>query len=684
MSTYTETRTLDLLKRKGRSGGIPPITLRRGESGVTVKGVITYDDATFSLTGYTAKFCAINASGGIVRKNATVTNAASGEVEYAVGTDLTANSGPVLVAYFELTKEGQTATSDTLPFIVLPNADLDGPEAEEYQSLVDELIATLQDAITDAGTATDAANTAAAAANAAADRAESFLAPHFDQETGRYDNLDRWMALKDDGQVYGVRIPKYSYSTVTTAIKTGANAWKVLEASTDESSGRNDYAGIGLFLCPRVHGGVDKDDMMPFVTSMEGYDSRFDAEANDTYIARPVYYKKVTDEGNYILKEYSMSPREGFKACRGAYTPDGELRPFILTACYMDSDGAFSSKSGEVPGANYNATVANKVEHCSDNDFSWSKARASTDGLTYFDYGDLEWLMDYMELMLGVKAPRSVAVGCTSYNYTYVVAQAETGVKRVILTDAQAANIEIGSSLSIGDGTQTDRYQAAMHSIAKSAKVLSKTALGSGKTAINLELAADIDVPATAAAVTMPWRNGSCDGVLGTFGAPTEAGLTNGKFPFKFQNTEWIQGLYIVLHNMTSYNSVVNNEQKHEWYIAPDVSDCTANNQSTGWTKLAQVTVATSQNAWNYIEDYTSEKGARVPQNVGGTSTTGFMTAWHPGATSSAARETLVGGDLNVGAPAGVGCVPSHRGLGSTYWFIGGRSSTIGHSAPAE
>ena len=683
MASYTETRTLDLLKRRGRSGGIPPITLRRGESGVEVQGVITYDDATFSLSGYTAKFCAINAAGGVLRRSASIPNAAGGIASYEVTTDLTAESGPVLVAYFEFTKSGKTISSDTLPFIVLPNADLDGPAAEEYQSQIDELMDTLSQALTDAEAATDAANAAAELANDAADRAESFLAPHFDQATGRYDNLDRWLALRDDGQVYGVRIPKYDYSPVTTAVKTGANSWKVLEASTEDTSGRNDYAGIALFACPRVHGGSDTDGM-PYVTSIEGRDGRFDAEANDTYALTPVYYRRITDEGNYILKEYSFAPRTGFTACRGAFAPDGTLRPFILRSCYMDSDGQFSSKSGEQPGTYQGSPTI--VAHCSNNDFSWSKARTSTDGLTYYDYGDLQWMMDFMELMLGVKAPRDAAEGCTSYNYQYQVAAAETGVKRVLLTDAQAANIEVGSSMSVGtrSANNSDRNQATMHDVAASAKVLSKVPLGDGKTAVNLALGAFIDVAATYYVSTMPWRNGSCDGVLGTFGAPTAAGLTNGKFPFKFQNCEFLPGLYTVVMNMHSVNSVSGDAQKHAWWIAPDVSNCPSNNEGAGWTKLDGETVAATQNAWNYIKDYGSEKGAPFPASVGGTSSTGYRTAWHPGSTTAQSRELLVGGNLSNGANAGVGCATSGYALSFAYWSIGGRSSTIGHSALAE
>lgn len=510
----------------------------------------------------------------------------------------------------------------------------------------------------------------------------SSLTPHYDSEAGEYDNIGDWLAMKDDGLVYGVRIPKYSYSPLTTAAKTGANAGMVLEPSSESTAGRNDYKGIALFMCPRCNATVDTSGI-PHVTAIEGYDDRFDETLN-TYAITPVYYKKETDEGNYILKEYSFTPRTGFKACRGAYTTGGTLREFILRACFMDSAGDFSSKAGTQPAAKTGTVTA--VEHCSNNDFTWSKSRGSTDGLTYLDYGDITWREEFMELMLGYKSPRAVAVGCVSYNLQYAVEVGEEGVKRVLLTDAQAGNILVGSIISIGSYSagNVDRAQSSMHDIAKNAKVLSKTALGNSYTALNLDLASNITVEAGYRVSTMPWRNGCCSGVLGTFGSPTSAGLTNGKEPFRFQNVECMLGLYEVVHNMHSYNSVTSDVQKHEWYIAADVANCTSNDQGTGWTKLTQDTVAASQNAWNYIEDYKTERGARVPANVGGTSSTGHKVAWHPGATTAQARETLVGGALDHGATAGVGCVNSNLTLSGAAWSLGGRSSAIGHSALAE
>ena len=499
------------------------------------------------------------------------------------------------------------------------------------------------------------------------------IKPHFDGGTGRYDNIGEWLDLRKDGLVYGVQIPLYAYSPVTTAIKTGANAGLVLEPSTETQAGRNDYKGKALFECVRCNGGVDADGM-PYVTAIEGYDDRFNASTQNTYIITPVYYRRITTTAQYATFEYTDTKRDGFTACFGANTADGKERPFILRACYMDSDGKCSSKSGTLP-ATYRT---GNIGHCLTYDFNNSKNRE--DGLTFFTYGDYCYLQDMMELMLGVKAPRSAAVGCVSYNLTYTVAQAEENVKRVIITDAQAANIVIGSSMSVGSGT--DKNNANFHTIAASAKVLSKTPLGDGKTAINLDLAQNITTLAATTCGTMPWRNGTCDGVLGTYGSRTSDALKNGKEPFRFQNCEWQLGADEVYCNMMSISTVDEAAKAtQKLYVAPDVAKCTAADGKTGWTELTHQLADTT--GWRHIKDYTVEKGARVPSAWGGTSTTGYMCAAHPyGAAGS--HEILLGGTIGGAALAGVGWFNLGPAPGGAGWDVGGRSSTIGHSAPAE
>lgn len=165
MATYTITRTLDLLKHNGDAGAIPPVVMRRGDKGAVIQGLIRFDGDAFNLTGYTSRFLAVNPAGEIVARSATVTDAAGGVVTYAVTTDLTAVTGPVLVAYFEFVKDGETATTDTIPVIVLENANLDAETATEYESTIDSIMSRLEAALLHAEEATAAAN--AAAANAA-------------------------------------------------------------------------------------------------------------------------------------------------------------------------------------------------------------------------------------------------------------------------------------------------------------------------------------------------------------------------------------------------------------------------------------------------------------------------------------------------------------------------------------
>lgn len=168
MTTYQETRTLDVLKKRGRAGTVEPITLRRGESGTKITALVRNDGAVFPLTGYTAKFCAVNAAGDFVRRDATVEAAAAGTVSYTLTTDLTAVDGPVSVAYFELTKSGEVATTDTIPLIVLPNMDLSPEEAQEYQTKVDALVSAMEEELAASTAATTSATAAAQAARQAA------------------------------------------------------------------------------------------------------------------------------------------------------------------------------------------------------------------------------------------------------------------------------------------------------------------------------------------------------------------------------------------------------------------------------------------------------------------------------------------------------------------------------------
>lgn len=168
---FIEERTVDLNKYRSRAGQVKPIILRRGEKGQTQLKITVNDyDKTYSFSGMTAKFCAYTSAGEWVQTSATL----SGNVAtYTVGSDLTSSAGEVKVAYIEFSNSTDVLTSDNIPIIVLDNIDLTKDQANKYTPLIDDLIAKMNKALSDADTATKAANTAASSATTAANNANT-------------------------------------------------------------------------------------------------------------------------------------------------------------------------------------------------------------------------------------------------------------------------------------------------------------------------------------------------------------------------------------------------------------------------------------------------------------------------------------------------------------------------------
>lgn len=232
--------------------------------------------------------------------------------------------------------------------------------------------------------------------------------PIFDEAAGRYTNesIVDWMNSFADGLVYGVKLPRYSYSQSCNGEKIEANAGLTLEPSTNDTAGRNDYENKKLFFCPRVHGGVDIDGM-PYITSIEGLDNRFDSRENNTWALTPVYYMNREASDTHLTFRYSDTARGGYEACVGAYTEAGEERPYILRACYPCSNPtSFDSKSGTTP-----------TGVCHD-DARRLSLNNQSDGLTFLTLADSTYLVAFAQLMLGRKGFADVMTGVVSNSYS--------------------------------------------------------------------------------------------------------------------------------------------------------------------------------------------------------------------------------------------------------------------------
>lgn len=170
-----EERTLDLNKQNNRSAQIKPIILRRGENNQTqLKFTINANDSTYSLADMTPQFCAFTSTDNWV-KDPDNTQVSGNTVTYTVQSNLTSSPGEVKVAYIEFRKGSQILTSDGIPILVLPDVDMTEEEAAEYQSTIDRMLDTLDEALKETRSATTNANNAATKATEAADKANKAI-----------------------------------------------------------------------------------------------------------------------------------------------------------------------------------------------------------------------------------------------------------------------------------------------------------------------------------------------------------------------------------------------------------------------------------------------------------------------------------------------------------------------------
>ncbi|NGM17713.1 hypothetical protein GMI70_06875 [Eggerthellaceae bacterium zg-893] len=491
----------------------------------------------------------------------------------------------------------------------------------------------------------------------------------FDAEAGRYDNdsVKAYLDFCADGLAYGVRIPDYASDPGTEAVKLGANAGLVLEMSTLDKAGRNDYAGKKLFWCVRANGGVDPDGM-PYVTAIEGIDEGFDAVAYDTYAITPVYYRLVDKGDGYEDRWYSDTRLAGYRPCAGAYV-DAEktrIRPYILRACYPDSTGDMDSRSGTVPASQTAQGLEGNFAHSGQKDFELSKQR-ERDGLSFLTYGDVAYMLEFMQLMLGVKAPKTVVTGLVNHNWNAQVTVGQTAAKSVVVSKANAEKTDVGCFVSVG--TATSYTDASSYSLAELAQVKAIEPYDENNSRLVLDVARAITTTTDNKVIGWKARSGSCDAVLGTFGTLSEDVAKNGKAPFRFQNCEWLLGVYEAVMNMYHTGDTA--------YVAPDAKACAAQDGKTGWTALSQKVPTTS----GYIGDYAVERGAMVPKDASATSTTGYNVYIY---STTGTCSWLVGGDCGSLSDFGPGFVDAYGSLGDSGSDVGGRSSCIGKAALAD
>ena len=491
------------------------------------------------------------------------------------------------------------------------------------------------------------------------------------QSENKYSCLERFAAMLDAAwgdKTYTVRNIHESVSgdASGTPLDDLADGRSAAPLVTDASTGVADWAeNDPMTWYVRANAKSLADGTME-VLAVET-EAAFDVtgETAPVYCFSPALAVKEWDDGNYIYTSWHMRASGDYVPMAGDVAPDGTHRLLTWHPAFYggkNSTGGMTSGAGLLPipwtSANAALPLARKL--------------TAYDGL-WCDC-DTQFALMAWRLRHWTLSNSGQLEGCTNYNYQYTLAVAETGVKRVLLTKAQGANLLAGGCVCLGErgsNTNNDRQQAYNHDVLDIAKILSvetATVNDTEYAAVNLDLASTIDTTTTMLVSTMPWPSGTTEALPGHSDGCI-GNLTNGKYPYRIAGMEMQIGSYCEELDPLWKASLVDDDHWHyDVYSCRDseklAGSITANYQKVGEFDLPN---ANKWN-WNFIRALNKMAAeAQIPTKFGGSSSTYVRAAFFSPSGAGVCAPWRFGA-LYDGGACGLPCAFGSRGPGLSYW----------------
>lgn len=486
--------------------------------------------------------------------------------------------------------------------------------------------------------------------------------------------LARWFNLLNSDKTFGTKFYNFGTSQTTQGELCDDSAEiGVTTPSTNTIKGKDPLHQQFAFWTVEVEYEIDANGEIE-IKSVAKVDSSFNRGGTNGMVgvAQKTGWLSITNDSVNWWVRYRTAQAPGYVPIAEGVSPvDNKPRAFVVHAKYMGgkgADGKPTSASGLAP-LNYTWSHNSQIAE-------WRKRGANYAGISICDifFRILMFWLKYAK-----KGNSGTMEGCTSYNFQYKCAVAETGVTRVLLTEAQAKNLLVGSSVIVGDvgsGTSTDRYVASMYKCAKNVRILSIVSTVVEETtyyAVNLETDTAFDTTTDTYISTMPWWSGSCDDVLGVDGSPTSC--TNGKEPFIIQGLESQIGAYAVIADII--DTITVSEDSTTMTINPAtvrLAKNIAQSKSANYVDTNKpLTIPKPANwAWHFIGDLAYDKAHpefTLPSIVdnGANSGNGFKSAVVV-PTSGGVCEWLSWGRLGGYSYCGLACAFLVYGLGNAGW----------------
>ena len=487
------------------------------------------------------------------------------------------------------------------------------------------------------------------------------------------------------GKVYTVRFPLWETSQTCNGEKLDDNEGLVCNPSTAVTRGISDYDDVPLFRTYDCNAYVD-DNGVRHITAVKGDKDFKDTGKVDVFVLGMSYYEKWWEADGYAYYSRTDTPKEGYVLASECRTKDGTDQGFALYGKYIagDIDGMPYSSKGLVPARYCSGRPQGSQSISYSGNISYFHKRGSHYSGTLMS--EIKYITTTWWLKYGTRNSQSIMAGYTKYSVQYVSTVAETDVKRIIISNANANYFDVGMPVSIGDSGSfaPDRNNWNCHDKAESATITAIEEYDENNKAIYVDVA-PFTTTLTTYISSFHWKSGFSDLILGRDGCPCSSsnGLTNGKYPVVFQGIECFVGIYETVSNAIA--DIVDSSGTRNVYITNDSSILTSSISAVKdkYQKLDNQISVTKLNAWNYITAVSvdTENGAIIPTasgQSGSSDSTGYADALYVDAGTSGQKEMLDFGNLGSGSIFGISYVDCGRGLSGSGWLIGCRLSVNG------
>lgn len=491
------------------------------------------------------------------------------------------------------------------------------------------------------------------------------------QSENKYSCLERFAAMLDTAwgdKTYTVRniYESVSGDASGTPLDDLADGRSAAPLVTDASTGVADWAeNDPMTWYVRANAKSLADGTME-VLAVET-EAAFDVtgETAPVYCFSLALAVKEWDDGSYLYTSWHMRAGDGYVPMAGDVAPDGTHRLLTWHPAFYggkNSAGGMTSGAGLLPMPWTSANAAPPL----------ARKLTAYDGL-WCDC-DTQFALMAWRLRHWTLSNSGQLEGCTNYNYQYTLAAAETGVKRVLLTKAQGANLLVGSCVCLGErgsNTNNDRNQAYNHDVFNIAKILSVETVTVNDTeyaAVNLDLASTIDTTTTMLVSTMPWPNGTTEALPGHSDGCI-GNLTNGRYPYRIAGMEMQIGSYCEELDPLWKASLVDDDHWHYDVYSCRDSEKLAGSITANYQKVGEFDLPNANKwSWNYIRALNKMAAeAQIPTKFGGSSSTYVKAAFlSPGGAGVFAPWRF--GDLGDGGRCGLPCAHGGGGPGNSTW----------------